>query len=625
MKSLLSIEKSIQKLREQNKRVEIPAFLGDLSGVVKADDNNSVYVVLFNGEVQVVRNDKLPPIPRLPVIIGNDKKDSTMRVLRMREAFSDPPYVNIPAHADKTHQWPQVDTLWVKPEQFLSGIAIPSTGMIVEFVGFVYYLSGWHLLNTQSIDLTAYIPADGANYVLVQADVDKVISFVEGTTKASREVLEYADIPIPNVGQKPLFAVKMYKGQTHIIKAKSTSDIVDLRFAGFASGGEASVIDWDDILNVPLVFPPDGSTNPTKWLKSAPPTVDDDITTGYAKSDIWIDQSNGDAYICIDNADGAADWLRVGSGSGDYSFAVDGRLAVATNVPNAFIVTKDVEITACYIYCKTPGTASSTIVDVNKNGTTIYTTQANRPTLAYNDANGWASSIPDILTFAAGDVITLDIDAIATRAEDLVVALSVKGAGGGGIGLGLTVTDGVTTVDNVGQITVEGSISLVDDGGGQITISAPINDYILLTDEKANNTQGGTFTSGSYQTRDITTIASDVGGHCSISSNQITLAAGTYICSISAPAYYVEIHKAVLYNISDSAIELIGTAEVADNSSATGVVTRSFIKGQFTIASTKIFEVQHRCNVTKATTGFGVASNFGEVEIYTTVEFWKVA
>ena len=620
MKSLLSIKKTTQKLREQNKTIEIPAFLGDLSGVVKADDNNNVYVVLFNGEVQIVRNDKVPPIPRLPVIIGNDKKNSAMRVLRMREAFSDPPYVNLPAHADKTHQWPQIDTLWVKPEQFLSGIAIPSTGMLVEFIGFVYYLNGWHLLNTQAIDLTAYIPTDGANYVLVQVDVDKVISFVEGASKASREVLDYADIPLVTVGQKPLFAVKMYKGQTHIIKAKSTSDIVDLRFAGFASGGEASVIDWSDILNAPLVFPPDGSTNPTKWLKSAPPTVDDDITEDYAKSDIWIDQSNGDAYICIDNADGAADWLRVGSGSGDYSFAVDGRLAVATNVPNAFIVTKDVEITECYIYCKTPGTASSTVVDVNKNGTTIYTTQGNRPTLAYDDADGWASSIPDILTFAAGDVITLDIDAIATGAEDLVVALSVQGAGGGGSGLGLTVTDGVTTVDNVGQITVEGG-SVVDDGGGQITIKN-IRDYILVRDEKSSGTNGGTFTTGSWQIRDINTEVSDVGGHCSISANQITLGAGTYECRIICPAYQVGSHQAKLYNISDSADVILGSVEYSPNANIPS--GHSFVSGRFTIAATKIFEVQHQGTISIATYGFGIAASFG-AEVYTTAEFWRVS
>ena len=243
MKSLLHIKKAQSQLRGQNKTVEIPAFLGDLSGNVKADNNGGVYVLLFSGEVQIVRNDEVPPIPRLPVIIGYDKKDSTLRVLRMREAFNNPPYVNLPAHADKTHQWPNIDTLWVRPEQILSGIALPGGGMIVELVGFVYYLNGFHLLNTQPIDFTSYVPISGANYVLAQVDESKVISFVVGDSKPSREMLEYEDIPATTTGNKWLFAVKMYFGQTRIIKAKSDTDIIDLRWVTDPTGGGGGISD----------------------------------------------------------------------------------------------------------------------------------------------------------------------------------------------------------------------------------------------------------------------------------------------------------------------------------------------------------------------------------------------
>jgi hypothetical protein len=234
MKSLTHIKKAQGQLREQNKTVEIPAFLGDLSGTVKADNNGGIYVLLFSGEVLVVRNDEVPPIPRLPVIVGYDKKDSILRVLRMREAFNNPPYVNLPAHADKTHQWPNIDTLWVRPEQ---------SGMIVQFIGFVYYLNGWHLLNTQAIDFTSYIPVSGANYVLVQVDEDKVISFVTGSSVAGREMLEYEDIPEPDADNEPLFAVKMYFGQTRINKAKTDTDIIDLRWAGYSSAGGGGISD----------------------------------------------------------------------------------------------------------------------------------------------------------------------------------------------------------------------------------------------------------------------------------------------------------------------------------------------------------------------------------------------
>jgi hypothetical protein len=244
MKSLANIKKSSQKLRDQNHVVEMPAFLGNLKGVVKADNNGNVNVVLFNGTEMVVRNDKAPLEKGLPVVVGYDKSDSTFRVLKMRKAYHNPPYVELPAHAEKNHQWPNLDTLWVRPEQILSGIAIPESGMVVQFVGFVYYLNGFHLLNTQSIDLTTEIPASGANYVLVQADEDQVISFETGASKASREVLEYEDIPEPAAGNKPLFAVKMYLGQTRIIKENFDTDIIDLRWAGHSiGGGGASSLD----------------------------------------------------------------------------------------------------------------------------------------------------------------------------------------------------------------------------------------------------------------------------------------------------------------------------------------------------------------------------------------------
>jgi hypothetical protein len=72
----------------------------------------------------------------------------------------------------------------------------------------------------------------------------------------------------------------------------------------------------------------------------------------------------------------------------------------------------------------TAPTGAAVIVDVNKNGTTIFTTQANRPTIA---AAGNASSdaVPDITAVAAGDYITVDVDQIGSTVagSDLCVIL----------------------------------------------------------------------------------------------------------------------------------------------------------------------------------------------------------
>ena len=53
-------------------------------------------------------------------------------------------------------------------------------------------------------------------------------------------------------------------------------------------------------------------------------------------------------------------------------------------------------------------------------------------------------------------------------------------------------------------------------------------------------------------------------------------------------------------------------------------MTRSFVVGRFTIAGSQALEVQHRNETTKATDGFGIASNWTS-EVYTIAEFWRVS
>lgn len=72
----------------------------------------------------------------------------------------------------------------------------------------------------------------------------------------------------------------------------------------------------------------------------------------------------------------------------------------------------------------TAPTGASLIVDINKNGTTIFTTQGNRPTIAAG-SNLASTTAPDVTTFVAGDYITVDVDQIGSTVAgaDLVVVL----------------------------------------------------------------------------------------------------------------------------------------------------------------------------------------------------------
>ena len=69
------------------------------------------------------------------------------------------------------------------------------------------------------------------------------------------------------------------------------------------------------------------------------------------------------------------------------------------------------------VICDSETTGSggtSDIVDVNKNGTTIYTTQDNRPTLLSGDTGMFTRGNPGVTALNPGDVLSFDIDQVAS-------------------------------------------------------------------------------------------------------------------------------------------------------------------------------------------------------------------
>ncbi len=193
------------------------------------------------------------------------------------------------------------------------------------------------------------------------------------------------------------------------------------------------------------------------------------------------------------------------------------------------------------------------------------------------------------------------------------------GAGGAG-GSGYIVVTEYYNNGAVGTATnVTGIVAVANGGTGSST--GPQS--VTVQDVKSANTSGGTATSGSWQTRTLNTLNNPNSfSWVSIASNQITLTSGTYLVTAEAPAFTVSRHKAKLRNISDSTDTILGSSEFA--TASTSGQTSSFIKGQFTIASTKTFEIQHQVQNTVTTNGFGVESNFSVSEIYTQVLIQKI-
>lgn len=107
------------------------------------------------------------------------------------------------------------------------------------------------------------------------------------------------------------------------------------------------------------------------------------------------------------------------------SFAVAGNIgATGTDIANAWYADKPYNVIGAELSVGTAGTTNSTTVDINKGGTTMFTT---KPTLATTVAFATTPFTADTATaLALGDKVTLDIDAVQTTAAvDLYVDLLV--------------------------------------------------------------------------------------------------------------------------------------------------------------------------------------------------------
>lgn len=154
--------------------------------------------------------------------------------------------------------------------------------------------------------------------------------------------------------------------------------------------------------------------------------------------------------------------------------------------------------------------------------------------------------------------------------------------------------------------------------------------YILLRHIASANS--GTFTAGAWRKRTINQETNDAGAKCALdtsgasSDSQFTLVAGTYRFKIEAKAFSVDRHQARLRNITDSTSYLgtsavaFAAADVAESSESSSVIV-----GRFTIGSTKTFEIQHWCESTKSTNGFGRRTDdmTSSGSVYLLAEFWR--
>lgn len=110
------------------------------------------------------------------------------------------------------------------------------------------------------------------------------------------------------------------------------------------------------------------------------------------------------------------------------TFSTTGTAVVATGAHRLYNDTGGtLTVTTVRAAVGTAPTGAALVVDVNKNGTTIFPTQANRPSIAA--AGFTATGTPGVTGWAAGEYLTVDVDQVGSTVpgSDLTVTVTTTG------------------------------------------------------------------------------------------------------------------------------------------------------------------------------------------------------
>ena len=170
-----------------------------------------------------------------------------------------------------------------------------------------------------------------------------------------------------------------------------------------------------------------------------------------------------------------------------------------------------------------------------------------------------------------------------------------------------------------------GNLSFAADSGGKF------ESYAIISDTKQSNQGGGTATADAWRTRDLNTEIADPDGIVSISSNQFTLQAGSYLIKFQCCAHMVHRHMTALYDVTNTAYKQYGMIAYANIDNV-----QNFSQGvaRVTISGATVYEIRHAVQDTRNSDGFGVSGQFnssGDYDygttdtesIYTIVEIYK--
>jgi len=416
-KAYKNFNKSLAK-KEEVIFGDLGIYLGGKQVVSVPNRPAYVYVRLRSSRSEVVQafNDKVSQRWDLPVelvyrggkyiVIGRNEKLFT-------DWVNDEPY--IAKHADShilNREGGKIggDVVWTYPYQFIPHLVHPfnvpgATNVFIHphplWNGDSWILAG----NTGTVSFTPYRPTTGASLVLVALDKDTGNPHIFSTTGTF--------IPENVTGSNSLF-------QYYPIP---TSEYIPLSVVRLVSG--TSTIGWDNIYDV-------------RQFNSYLPQIQVNGLTDIDHlqlSGLSVSGSGSVAYITASGGGGGG---ATTGGFGNWRFDIAGTLETGTSMSQPYLVTDPSSISKAYLYAEYLGVTGTTIVDVLKNGTSIFT--GTPLSLPYNSTGSWVSLTPYTSEFVRGDILTTNVIQKARDARNVVIELS-GGVGLSGGGSSLTVED----------------------------------------------------------------------------------------------------------------------------------------------------------------------------------------
>ncbi len=268
-----------------------------------------------------------------------------------------------------------------------------------------------------------------------------------------------------------------------------------------------------------------------------------------------------------------------------------------------------------------------------------------RATYFTSNSGEWLLHEVNPTIIAAGQVVTASIadDAVTyakmqnVSATSRVIGRKTSGAGDAeeltgsealdfvGSTRGNVLVRGASTWGATGPGT-QGQV-LRSDGTDVAMGTLPI---LHVREEQANNTNTScNFTNAAWSTLVLNTTKTNEINSASLSSNQITLPAGTYFIDALVPCYQTggsgSIQKIRLRNTTNSTSLLVSQTWSTTGGGAAGVSMPCALRGRFTLSGTGVLELQFwQNNGTGALIGGTRSASYSEIEVYSEALIYRV-